>query len=467
MRWRPRAMSVVLPAVLGCQAAFSSVRPPLDAEGEVYVYLQPAPSEAARLSFSAEAIAARAADGRELPLLQPPADPARLGVRAQRLLAWGRLPPGSYAGLSLRLRAASLDRPDGKAKLLVPEEAVRVEAPFAIERGRAATLWLLLDASRSFPSAASFAPAFAGIPPPALVPGLAAYVTSPAAGTLTMLDRHTRQVVWVAHLGGEPQGVAFAEPRLQAYVALAAEDAVAVVDLPSGSVLTRIRLRPGDRPREVAATPDGRLLVVVNRGSETVSFLDPVGQLELGRLSTGREPERLLLDRAGRRGFVCNRMSGSVTVIDLANRAVAGTLATEAEPIAAQLNRAEDRLYVAHAASPFLGVYSARDFSRLNRGFVGMGVRALRVDPRTDLLYVATDFGPLAVYEPVSLVAVGAVEVHGGAADAVIDDAENTMLLAMPGYEGIAAVDLAARREVGAADTAGPPFRIAVAGERR
>lgn len=207
--------------------------------------------------------------------------------------------------------------------------------------------------------------------------------------------------------------------------------------------------------------------MVVNRGSETVSFLDPEGQHELGRLPTGREPEHLLLDRAGRRAFVCNRMSGSVTVIDLANRAVAGTLATEPEPIAAQLNRAEDRLYVAHAASPFLGVYSPRDFTRLNRAFVGMGARALRVDPRTDLLYVATDFGALTAYEPVSLMAVGAIEIRGGAADAVIDDAENAMLLAMPGVEGVAAIDLAARREVGAADTAGPPFRIAVAGERR
>jgi hypothetical protein len=96
-----------------------------------------------------------------------------------------------------------------------------------------------------------------------------------------------------------------------------------------------------------------------------------------------------------------------------------------------------------------------------------MGVRALRVDPRSDLVYVGADFGPVAIYEPLSLVSTGAVDVPSGVADAVIDNAENTMLLAMPGQEGVAVIDLSARRVVGVADTAGPPFRIAVSGERR
>ena len=39
--------------------------------------------------------------------------------------------------------------------------------------------------------------------------------------------------------------------------------------------IARVRLRPGDEPRELALAPDGRVLLVANGGSSSVSFVDP------------------------------------------------------------------------------------------------------------------------------------------------------------------------------------------------
>jgi YVTN family beta-propeller protein len=465
---RQRAIAAILPVLAGCQAALTSVRAPLDQEGEVYVYLQPLPPEARRLELSVESVAARRADGTVWPLAAPSGERDRPDPRGQRLLAWGRLAPGSYSGLAVRFRSATLDHADGKMQLLVPPEGIAVELPFAVERRRTSALWLSLDRGRAFQSGAAFVPSLSAAPPPTLVPGLAAYATSPEAGTLTVLDRHSRQVAAVVHLGGEPQGVALSEAVLRAYVALAAEDAVAVVDLSSYAVLSRIRLRAGDRPREVALTPDGRTLLVVNQGSSTLSFVDAVAEVELERVPVGRDPVSLLLDRAGRNAYVCSRMASSVSVVNAATRSVAATLATEGSPSAVALNRSEDRLYVLQALSPYLSVHSARDLSLLRRVPIGLGAGAARVDPRTDLLWVGrADAGILEAYEPSLLISVAAVSLPAGVAYQTIDDSENLLLVAVPGREGVVGVDLTARRAVSLAETAGPPFRLAVSGERR
>lgn len=465
---RQGAMAVVLPVLVGCQAALTGVRAPLDQEGEVYVYLQPLPAEAARLDFSVAAVDARRPDGVLQPLLLPAGGRDRPDPRGQRLLAWGRLAPGSYAGLAIRFKAATLDHADGKMQLLAPAEPASLDLPFTVERRSASALWVSLDRARPFQAGVAFAPSLRLAQPPPLVPGLAAYVTSPEAGTLTVIDRHSRQVAAVAHLGGEPQGIALSESLLRAWVALAAEDAIAVVDLVDRVVLSRIRLRAGDRPREVALTPDERTLLVVNQGTSTLSFVDPVAQVELDRVPVGRDPVSLLLDRAGKNAYVCSRTASSVAVVSVATHSVVATLAAAGSPSAVALNRSEDRLYLLQSLSPYLSVHSARDLSLLRQVPIGLGAGAARVDPRTDLLWVGrAGDGLLEAYEPSLLMSVAAVGLPGGVAYQAIDDTENLLLVAVPGREGVVGVDLTARRAVSLAETAGPPFRLAVTGERR
>jgi YVTN family beta-propeller protein len=460
--------TLIVPLLVACQTVTSATRPPLETEGELYVYLQKALDDPGRLSFAAESVSVLRTDGSRLPLTDVAAEEVQEGATGQILLARGRLEPGGYAGLSVKIKRATLARADGKADLAVPAEAVRVEGSFAIARQAATVLWLTLDRAASTASPATFAPEFRASLPPPPVPALIGWVSSPGAGAITVFDRHTRQVMAVTEIEGGPSGVAIDEAQLRGYVAQSASDEVRVIDLPSGTGLARIRLRPGDRPRELGLTPDRRLLVSVNGGSDTVSFIDPAGQMEVSRVPTGSDPVSLLIDAAGRRAYVCNRLSNSITVLDLVARAVAGTIATEPQPVSAQLDRAGSRLYVIASGSPYLVVYGVPALTQVYRAFVGLDAAALKVDPKTDLLYLGRSLGSeVEVYDPATIIGLARVALPGSVSYMAIDDLENALLALMPDRAAVAVIDLAGRRLLAIANAAGEPFRMALAGERR
>jgi YVTN family beta-propeller protein len=451
----------------GCQSIAPQIRPPLEGEGELYVYLQPLSPEAGRLGLTVDSVAVRRPNAASLPLTLARESPIAASD-GQHLLASGRLPPEPFSGLEVHLKNATLARPDGAANLLVAQAAATVDIALTVEPGRGRVIWLTLDLARSLRGGVEFTPAFTATFPPPPVVGLLAYATSAPAGTVTVLDENARQVTAVLEPGGEPRGVAISAPNLQVFVARAALDDVAVIDLPSGAALGRIRLRAGDRPGELALTPNGSLLLALNSGSSSLSFIDPVAQVELDRVAVGRDPSFLLLDREGKTAYVCNRLTGTVTIVDLPTRVVTGTLVTETDPVAVQLNRAENRLYVAHGLSPFLNAYSLPDLRLLSRVLVGAGATALRVDPRTDLIYLGRTGSPqLEVYEPSALIRVGNADADGTGSYAAIDDLRNTLWVLVPEREGIAVIDLFNRKPVPGADVAGPPTRLSLSGERQ
>src|ERR1700690_675840 len=83
-----------LPLLSGCVALPSMIKPPLEAEGEVFVYLQPFPQEAAGLRFTVGNLSAVRSDGAEFPLTLPLEEFSRNTAQRQRLVASGRVPPG-------------------------------------------------------------------------------------------------------------------------------------------------------------------------------------------------------------------------------------------------------------------------------------------------------------------------------------------------------------------------------------
>ncbi len=462
------AAAVLLP-LLACQARarVSRALPPLESEGEVYLYLQPFPVEAEKLSFSIQSIAAVRPDGTAVPLELFLSDLSPEAAPRQRLLAHGRLPPDTYDALAIQVSRATLVTADGKADLHVSKEPDQVPVALHVVQRRATVLTLSLRLDHAVSPSYGFHPAFDATTPPAPVVELAGYVTSPGSAALAVFDKRRREVVAVLPAGREPQGVALDPQQRRSYVALAGDDQVQILDLAAGEETGRISLRPGDRPRELALTPDAHTLVSTNPGSRTASFLDPGSMLERDRVPVGEAPEALLLDRTGQRAYVFNRRSASVTVLDVANRQVVGTIATDPEPLRGQLNRAGTRLYVAHAGSAYLNVYALPDLALSTRFYVGLGTSAIKVDPRTDLLYVGRrDEGRLDVYDPSAFIPVDHVDLPGAPTYLVIDDAESTLLAVIPEARQVAVVDLTRRRVVGRIDVLRDPDELALFGER-
>lgn len=469
---RALVAALVAPLLAGCHARARAVPAlmPLGPEAELHVYLQPLPSDAARLAFSITSIAAIRQDGSEVPLELALAEVSGSVASRQRLLAFGRLPPDSYSGLAVRIGRATLAGEGKPADLLVPEEPVRIDLPLQLARGRAAVASVALRAGQVEESDFDFAGHLTGhvLEPASTVLERAGYVSRPGLASLAVIDRRSHEVTAVVPTGREPTGLAVDALARRAYVALGGEDQVQMIDLATGEELGRIPLRSGDEPADLALTPDGRTILVAAKGSNSVAILDAEAGLVLERLPTGVEPWVLRLDRDGRRAYVLDRRSGDLTVVDVPGRAVVRTVATEPEPLAVQLNRAGTRLYVIHRGSAYLSVLSVPDLTVVNRLFVGLGAGALEVDPRTDLVYVGrADERRIHVFDPFSFAPLGAIELPGPVSYLTIDAVENTLLALMPTPGAVAFVDLASRRVVSAVDVGADPLRLVVVGERR
>lgn len=104
--------------------------------------------------------------------------------------------------------------------------------------------------------------------------GRRALVTNWLSDSVTLLDVSPTalKAARTVAVGDEPRGVTFAADGSVAYVALAGEDTVGVIDLKTMTVKQRVPV--GDEPWHVALTPDGKRLAVGCSRSRDVHVVD-------------------------------------------------------------------------------------------------------------------------------------------------------------------------------------------------
>ena len=459
---------LTLSLLLACQAAISRLRPPLGEEGEVYLYIQPYPQEAERLRFSIEGMSAISSDGREFPLEISLREIRPGDLRRQRLLASGRIPPGLYTGFSIKAKKAILKGEDGEADLLVPEVPVRTDFSFTVIQKRAYVVSLTFHYGESISKSFSFSPVLSAFIPAKPIIGLAGYVTNTGSNNITVFDKRLGQVVGVIATGRGPAGMALDQRLRRVYVALSGEDAVEVIDVAGGEIINRVRLSQGDRPQEMALTPDGKYLLTVNAGSNTVSFIDPLSFFELGRINVGNGPHSILIDpNTGRRAYVFNTLSSTISVLDIPNRGIVTTLSTDPGPLRGQFNRRGDRLYVIHELSNYLAVIDPSSFSTLRRFQVRIGLNSIKVDNRTDLVFLGRKNDiTVEVYDPLSFVPVDIIRTGGTIAYTTIDGEENNLYLVNEDKKSLMVNNLVRKRIMFEMDVGESPYWVVVMGER-
>lgn len=455
---------MLLSLLAACQAQPFTVRPPLTEDGEAYIYIEPLPQQEEGLSFTVEGISAIAADGSEIPLTLLLSNLNSAGLKRQRLLAEGILPKGDYQGFSMRVAKASRRAESGEeTSLAVPAKPVEMKLLFGVRKRKAIVVSLGLRG----PAAAGpgFSPVFRLFTSGRPVSGVAGFVSNYGSNDITVFDKSSKKVMAVIVTGAGPKGSALDERRRRLYVALSGEDAIEVIDSVTLDPLQKIRLNTGDNPRELVLAQDGALLLAVNEGSNTVSFIDPINYLEVKRVVVGNSPDSILLDRNGRRAYVFNNLSNSVSVIDIAGRTVAGSFSTEPGPLRGQFNRKGDRLYIINGLSPFMSVVDPGTFSLLNRISVGSGVASIKVDTVTDQIYLGrSDGATIDIYDPFSFLPFDFMTAEDGARYMTIDGQENNLLVV--GRKGLLFMNLVSKKTVSEIDTGEDPVWVSVAGER-
>ena len=451
----------------GCQPALLKLKPALEEEGEVFLYTEPFPQEADRLRFNIEGILAVTRDGKEFPLSVSLHELKARDLKRQRLLASGQLPPGPYLGFSFKVNKAVLKVEEGEASLLVPEVPIRIDFPFNVTRKRASVISLTFRYSESISGGFSFSPVFSMVIPAKPILSLTGYVTNLNSNNITVFDKKLRKALAVIVTGRGPAGMAFDQRLGRAYVALSGDDRIEIIDITAGEVIDRIRLNTGDQPQELALTPDGKILLAANRGSNTVSLIDPFSLFELGRVEVGKEPHSILIHPNGRRAFVFNTLSSTISVIDIPNRAVAVTITTDPGPLRGQLNRRGDRLYVIHEWSSYLTVLDPSSLSVLRRFAVRIGMTSIKVDTQTDLVYIGRGRDTVVeVYDPFSFVPVDSINTGGSITYMTIDGDENNMYLVNPDMKSLMVSSLLRKRIMSEIDVGEGPYWVTMMGER-
>ncbi|ABS26034.1 YncE family protein [Anaeromyxobacter sp. Fw109-5] len=475
---RPFTLSAALAVLLATTACRPAVRatPPRALRGdqaELAVYVQPL--AAGPLVLELATIAATREDGPPVPLELHLGRLSPETATRQRLVASGRLPPGSYTGLAVALRRATLAPNGGTgAALAIPEEPLVALVPFAVASGRGQVLLLSVRPEAVNAGAVLEGSALAAYAPDRPSAPLLGVSAVDYADSLLLFDRRAGGVVALFPTGPEPRTVAIDAFRQRVYVASSGANRIDAFDLATFETLDSTRLRVGDRPLSMALTPSGGLLVVANPGSDTVSLVDPIGGQELERVSVAGEPSWVTLDRPGLRAFVASRRTSTVSIIttDVAlltsgSAAVLGSFSVEPDPIRLFVEPAGDRLIIAYARTPYVTVHALPSGAMADRIFTGAPASALLRDPRSGALVVATADGKLQLYDPGTLLATATIALPAPATYLVIDDAENALLALLPGRGSVAVVDLTARKLRGEFELGPGPHDLALVAERR
>lgn len=446
-------------------------------EGEVLLYLQPFSQEAERITFTLTGVSAERDDGTLIPLLLRMPEIAGIDMKRQRLVASGRLTPGSYRGFSFELKNGLLRTEEGEAALLVPDQPVKKHSPFWIDKDKSMVLSLTFNYRDSIQNGYRFSPVFQIVQPERPLVGLTGYVTNQGSGTITVFDKRRMRVTGAIAVGDRPKGMVVDPLLKRAYAALPDDDAVVIVDIGSGEVINRIVLLRGDKPQDLVLSPDGKTLLTVNGGSNTVSFLDPESAVEITKVSVGDGPQAIVADRSGARAYVFNTFSNSISVIDVPKCindisrgrecALLATVNTDYGPLFGEFNKKGDRLYVMYSGSPYLNVLDPVSFFVKSRVLVGMQPAALKVDTNTDMVYVARKgASEVDVYDPFSLLPVEVIRTQNSTDFMTIDNESNTLLLLSSEAETVTALELNSKSIVSAVQVGKDPYRVRVMGER-
>jgi YVTN family beta-propeller protein len=436
-------------------------------DGGVYLYLQPLPPEAARLSFTVASVSAVTASGSEFPLASGLKLVGSAEAGRQRLLASGRLPAGRYAGFLFKVTRAALKSERGDVALVVPDVKVRLDVVFSVAERETPLFWLALKYQDSLTAGFDFSPVFSAMTPPRPIADHEGFVTNSGSNTITVFDKSLAQAAAVIDTCAGPFGMAVDQRRRRAYVACSKGDEIQSIDVAAGEIVERTRVSPGDQPHEIALTPDGATLVAVNTGSNSLSFFDAVSLTFQERINVGSGPRSILIDPGGRRAFVFNTLSSSVSVIDIASRSLAATLSMDTAPLRGQFSRSGDRLYVIHERSPYLTVLDPRQLTVVTRARLSSAVDAIAVDSVRGLVCLAGSHETAVLfYDPHALLPLYFMKTTEGVSHLMIDAADNRLYMVNPDTRTLIVGGLAGRKVVAEIDVGEGATWVAVMGER-
>ena len=259
-----------------------------------------------------------------------------------------------------------------------------------------------------------------------------AYVTNTGSNTVSVIDVVALKKVKEIAVGGEPTGVAVNPKRNEVYVVNAASGTVSVIDAVRNEVVATIAV--GKRPYFVDVLETGTLAAVANSGDDTVSLIGVEQRKVVATVHVGKAPGGVKFAPQKEAGsaalaFVSERGSGTVSVVDPAGKLLSSVKAC-AQPTDIAVT-ARNRAFVACSGEgkvAVIGSENERDYKLYALLPVGQTPTSLAMKPDTGEVFV-TNFDSNTISEIVSSDAtVNATYYIGGKPTRGVVSADNSLL---------------------------------------
>jgi YVTN family beta-propeller protein len=207
--------------------------------------------------------------------------------------------------------------------------------------------------------------------------GAKVYVSNAWSGTVSVIDAATNKVVDTIATGGQPRGIRVNPAGTKVYVANFKESgSVFVIDTADNTVTKTIPVA-GNSPIDLAITPDGSKVYVLNYYSNNVSVINTASDTEeTATIAVGANPIGVWVNPAGTRVFLTNVTSGNVMVIDPSTNGVTDTITGFNAPVSIEGSPNGSFLYVVEQLNNRVSVLNAADYSVVTNVPVGSGPRS-------------------------------------------------------------------------------------------
>lgn len=254
-----------------------------------------------------------------------------------------------------------------------------------------------------------------------LVLAASLFVTNERAGTVQVIDTRRDVVVASARIGNRPRGIAASPDGKRIYVAQSwwrdvrpRSGTEAIVALDAKTLKIARRYESGSDPEVVVVSPDGRELYLSNEDAGNASIVDVTSGRNKATLVVGTEPEGVAVRPDGRIVYVTCETSNTISVIHTRQRKVVANILVDARPRAAVFTSDNTRAWHSAELGGSVTLLDAQKHKVLRRLKLGPSDKpvGLVLSPDEKRLYVATGRGNrVVVIDTVAFKIIAAIPV--------------------------------------------------------
>lgn len=301
-----RTISVVLAAACLCSSGCSAVRDTSmqsrQQQGRVTVLLSGIERPEHDVTFVLSAVSLVSETGEAHEIASSPVTVNSFTLKGRQInLADGSVPEGTYKKLRLVITEPSIRQGGKVVPLGLPEEVAEVPVNVSVRQRANTAMFITWNPDASVTDGNTMKPEITvNVQRPELSTSLV-YVTNEGSDSVSVINRHTGEIVAAVATGKRPRGIAVSgeKAKQRIYVANSGSNSISVIDATTNQVELEVPVRLGTEPEGIAvATLSSRrdIIFVTNFSSGSVSVIDTSTYQETEKINTGKGPVSVAVD---------------------------------------------------------------------------------------------------------------------------------------------------------------------------